>query len=175
MSNSLLAAAGALAALAFASSGHAAVVPIEQHLDLGVPPGITIREIAAAQRHDPPGTSHHELIAEHAWMETRKPKKGTAQPPGLAGGPAASGPSKGVSRHVAPRSLVSVSSRPAGPDPLPFHEHLIGADAQPIEIGPRAPQDPVAKQVSAVPLPGAIWLFGSALLAFLGISSRRSL
>lgn len=28
-------------------------------------------------------------------------------------------------------------------------------------------------QVSAVPLPGALWLFGSALLGFLGFSSRR--
>ena len=27
--------------------------------------------------------------------------------------------------------------------------------------------------VSAVPLPGALWLFGTALLGFLGISSRR--
>jgi hypothetical protein len=26
-----------------------------------------------------------------------------------------------------------------------------------------------------VPLPGAMWLFGSALLAFLGVSARRKL
>jgi hypothetical protein len=28
-------------------------------------------------------------------------------------------------------------------------------------------------QISSVPLPGAIWLFGSALLGFFGFSSRR--
>lgn len=30
-----------------------------------------------------------------------------------------------------------------------------------------------ASPLPAVPMPGALWLFGSALLAFLGISARR--
>jgi hypothetical protein len=34
--------------------------------------------------------------------------------------------------------------------------------------------DPQAGGTSAAPLPGALWLFASALLVFLGISARRS-
>lgn len=34
-------------------------------------------------------------------------------------------------------------------------------------------QSQAAEKPEAVPLPGALWLFGSALLAFLGISARR--
>jgi len=33
----------------------------------------------------------------------------------------------------------------------------------------------ITTSVSAVPLPGAIWLFGSALLGFLGFSNRRKI
>ena len=33
--------------------------------------------------------------------------------------------------------------------------------------------DVVSAKVSAVPLPGAIWMFGTALLGFIGFSSRR--
>jgi hypothetical protein len=32
---------------------------------------------------------------------------------------------------------------------------------------------PAPRNASEAPLPGALWLFGSALLAFLGISARR--
>jgi hypothetical protein len=33
----------------------------------------------------------------------------------------------------------------------------------------------ISTNIAAVPLPGAVWLFGSGLLAFLGVSSRRKL
>ncbi|HSV77797.1 MAG TPA: hypothetical protein VLK85_01150 [Ramlibacter sp.] len=153
MSNSRLAAATALAAFAFAGAGHAAVVPIEQGLELGDPPGFAVRE-SAGHRHVVSGSSHHELIAESPSMEHRKAKKGATQPPGRAGG------------H-APPGLSDQDH--------PLHAQLMGGGAQPIAIGPRAAKEPVASQVSAVPLPGAIWLLGSALLTFLGISSRRRL
>jgi hypothetical protein len=33
----------------------------------------------------------------------------------------------------------------------------------------------ISTNIAAVPLPGAVWLFGSGLLAFLGVASRRKL
>ncbi len=43
-----------------------------------------------------------------------------------------------------------------------------------LRINPLGGPDVTAtSSVSAVPLPGALWLFGSALLGFLGLSNRR--
>jgi hypothetical protein len=54
--------------------------------------------------------------------------------------------------------------------------HLLGAGQLVLEVGTSKAGPPaVANQVSAVPLPGAIWLLGTALLAFIGIASRHKL
>lgn len=70
-------------------------------------------------------------------------------------------------------STTSVGAKsPAGD--VPFYSYLLGAGEIVLELGTGTQQQAVP-QVSAVPLPGAIWLFGSALVAFLCIAGRRRL
>lgn len=57
---------------------------------------------------------------------------------------------------------------------FPFYSYLLSAGEIVLELG-AGPKQQAVPQVSAVPLPGAIWLFGSALVAFLCIAGRRRL
>jgi hypothetical protein len=59
-------------------------------------------------------------------------------------------------------------------DEHPFYSYLLSAGEDVLQLG-SAPKQQAAAPVSAVPLPGAIWLFGSALVAFLCIAGRRRL
>ena len=54
---------------------------------------------------------------------------------------------------------------------LPFHGVILGARPYILQLTPKRDSSPA--NISAVPLPGAVWLFGSAILAFLGFSQRR--
>lgn len=58
---------------------------------------------------------------------------------------------------------------------IPFFKVLLKAgDQYVLEINKTAQNwSQISTGVSAVPLPGAIWMFGTALLGFLGFSSRR--
>lgn len=56
----------------------------------------------------------------------------------------------------------------------PFSSYLLSATRYVQDVGTfRSPADTTPKKISDAPLPGALWLFGSALLAFLAISVRR--
>lgn len=57
----------------------------------------------------------------------------------------------------------------------PLHSYLLSAGEYVLQVGTLSDQYTARSNITDVPLPGAIWLFGSALLAFLGISSRRKL
>ncbi|MBK6005155.1 hypothetical protein JJB11_03545 [Ramlibacter ginsenosidimutans] len=57
----------------------------------------------------------------------------------------------------------------------PLHTYLLSAGEYVLQVGTLSDQHAVPSRITDVPLPGAMWLFGSALLAFLGISSRRKL
>lgn len=72
-----------------------------------------------------------------------------------------------------PMSTTSVGARPPAND-VPFYSYLLSAGEIVLELG-TGPKQQAVPQVSAVPLPGAIWLFGSALVAFLCIAGRRRL
>lgn len=65
--------------------------------------------------------------------------------------------------------------QPAASEEAPLHKYLIGAGQYVLEVGTLSEAKAPSSTVSDVPLPGAVWLFGSALLAFLAISSRRKL
>lgn len=90
------------------------------------------------------------------------------------------GAMKDVSLHAAAGSFVSV--RDASPvvamasaeakaqsraTDLPLGRSLVA-------LGTVATEPEPEPSATAVPLPGALWLFASALLVFLGISARRS-
>ena len=54
-----------------------------------------------------------------------------------------------------------------------FRSYLLDAGRYVVDVGSFAHARPVLTTISAVPLPGALWLIGSALVVFLGISARR--
>jgi hypothetical protein len=58
----------------------------------------------------------------------------------------------------------------------PFFAHLISGGHDVLQIDKPPGQFPISTNVpSPVPLPGALWLFGSAVLVFLGFANRRKL
>ena len=75
-----------------------------------------------------------------------------------------------TARRPAAALATSSGDRKGGP----FQTYLLGAGRYMLDVGTFARARPVLSTISAVPLPGALWLIGSALLVFLGISARRS-
>ena len=61
----------------------------------------------------------------------------------------------------------------SGKHAIPLHAALLGGGHHIVDVNTPPGQPSIPNQISAVPLPGAIWLFGSAVIAFLGISLRR--
>lgn len=90
-------------------------------------------------------------------------------------------PSSPVLASIAPTPPTGGAPQPGAKgakdakDASPLHSYLIGAGQYVLDVGTLSGQQTQPSTVSDVPLPGALWLFGSALLAFLGISSRRKL
>jgi hypothetical protein len=52
---------------------------------------------------------------------------------------------------------------------------LVTAGQHPLQLDKPPGHSSAPSNVSAVPLPGALWLFGSAVVAFLGFSMRRKI
>lgn len=67
------------------------------------------------------------------------------------------------------------TARRVAKDEAPLHAYLLSAGHYVLEVGSLSEAAATPSEVANVPLPGALWLFGSALVAFLGISSRRKL
>jgi hypothetical protein len=172
---SVRAAFGVAAITALACAGHAAIVPVQQGLSHAHPAGPRIYNIAA-DGHGHAPSSYYQLIVD-PWSEPTKfrtfatePLGNTASfnlhadgdaPPGI--GPAGPVPPQWSHKDVPARNLA------------PLHTHLLSAGQYVLEVATTPAAAPVSKQVSAVPLPGAMWLFGTALVAFIGIASRHKL
>jgi hypothetical protein len=58
---------------------------------------------------------------------------------------------------------------------VPFFTYLLTAGQYVLQINTLPGQMNISTNIAAVPLPGALWLFGSAVLGFLGFTSRRKL
>lgn len=71
-----------------------------------------------------------------------------------------------------PAAVVATSSRTPRADD--FSTYLLGAGRYVLAVGSFAHAQQEVPASSPVPLPGALWLFASALFVFLGISVRRS-
>lgn len=161
MMKARLAAFGVAAILASAGAAHAAAVSPPQE------PRV------APATHGTPADGRHEVAAQkigthpvHATGIGAIPDDDAA-PAATNGVVAAAGiVPPPVPEHVrtAERALKSGS---------PLHSYLLSAGEYVLKVGTLSEQHTAPSRMSDVPLPGAIWLFGSALLAFLGISSRR--
>lgn len=159
MMKARLAAFGVAATLASAGIAHAAAVSLRQEPQVAPAP------------HGAPAGARHEPVAQ---------KIGTA-PIYLTGGavrddraPHAADGAGEASAIVPPPVPEHVrTAEHALKQGSPLHSYLLSAGEYVLEVGTLSDQHTARSRISDVPLPGAIWLFGSALLAFLGISSRR--
>ena len=149
-----LAAFGVAANLALAGAAHAATVPLPLAAQVG--PVSESPASGAAQAHA---------------LQPAAPALAFAADERAAPAPGAD-PAAGEFEASA---MQRPQPRAAGAAPL--HSYLLSAGQYVLEVSTLSePSSPSArKTISEVPLPGALWLFGSALLAFLAISSRRKL
>jgi hypothetical protein len=171
---SVLAAAGAVAALGLAGAGHAAAAPVGPTVALAHPD--LVYAIVPDGLSDGPATTYYQLIIDPAWTQPTRFAAFPTQP----GTTAAYALRIGTDASAAPDSFrAPLAGRPQANVPAgsqaPLLTQLLNAGQHVLQIDTLAGQLSASTQMTAVPLPGAIWLFGSALLAFLGISSRRRL
>ncbi|HSV83380.1 MAG TPA: hypothetical protein VLK85_29635 [Ramlibacter sp.] len=147
-------AAGLALVAAFAGAGHAALVPIGQNLNLHLPPGL-VSNVATDGSLSDSTVSHHELHVLHPGRG-HPSRHQSLQHPG------------------APVDSWMVTDVPANTI-IPFHDVVLGARQYVLQFTTRPHHDSIPPKVSAVPLPGAVWLFGAAILAFLRFSKRRTI
>ena len=171
-----LAAVGAVAALAFASAGYAAPVPIEQTLTLTNPEGSLVYNIATNGGASAT-TNFYQLIVDPSWNTPTKFTTFSTEPVGTNATYSLwtdIDPSTTASDVGGVGFLTNWSQQDIpGNNLVPFFSYLLTAGQYVLVINTLAGQMNISTNIAAVPLPGAMWLFGSALLAFLAISSRR--
>jgi len=172
-----LAALGAIAALGFASIGHAAVVTVEQSLELNNPTQGLVYNIATDGQPSANTTSFYELVVDPSWNVPTKFITLATEP---VGGEASytlytDADAGAVSGNTGTLLTSWTRTDIAANNSLPFFTYLLTAGQYLLRIDTTPGQFNISTQISAVPLPGAMWLFGSALLAFLGYSRRRKL
>jgi hypothetical protein len=173
-----LAAICALAGLAAANVAHATVVPIEQSITLLNPAGSLVYNIATNGSHDGPTTSYYELIVDGSWSGTNT--KFTT----FSTEPVGSNASYQLWTDTNPLPLQGdtgamlaswTQQDVPGNNLVPFFSFLLTAGQYVLQINTLKDEMNISTNIAAVPLPGAVWLFGSGLLAFLGVSARRKL
>jgi hypothetical protein len=172
---SSLAAVGAVAALAFACAGYAAPVALEQTITLTNPEGSLVYNIATNGDSGSVTTSYYQLIVDPSWTTPTKFTTFSTEPVGTNASYALFTDSDAsLTTSNAGALLANWSQQDVpGNNLVPFFSFLLTAGQYVLQINTLAAQMNISTNIAAVPLPGAMWLFGSALLAFLGISGRR--
>jgi len=170
-----LAAIGGAATLVFASVGHTAVVPFKQAVTFVHPAGDLAYSSATESPASVQSTNHFQLHGDAAWTDPTRFVTFSTEPTwtGLGSSSHANADKPATATLGAGASLAKWPKPHAQDKHIPLYAYLLSAGQYVLEIGTLPDQSTVANKMSAVPLPGALWLFGSALLAFLGISSRR--
>jgi hypothetical protein len=174
--NSSLAAVGAVAALAFGSVGHAAPVAIEQSITLANPEGSLLYNIATNGGAEA-SSSYYQLIVDPLWTSGTRFTTYSTESVGTDASyalytdfnPSANSGDTGA-------LLASWTQKDVpGNNLIPFFSFLLTTGQYVLQINTLPGQMNISTNIAAVPLPGAMWLFGGALLAFLGISARRKM
>jgi hypothetical protein len=169
---SRLASLGATLVLTCAGQGQAAVVSVVRVPALAPP---AVANTAGDSRHgkaSPFAAGVH--LPEPAWADPTRFSVLLPEAPGPFGlytdvetfavGPIPAAWTTGWPQQPAPSSHAS-----------PFYSYLLSAGQYVLEVGSFSGPYAASPQVSDVPLPGAIWLFGSGLVAFLVIAGRHKL
>lgn len=174
---SILATLLATATVAGAGTAQAAPVTIEQSMTLTNPSGGLVYNIATDGEAAVPTTSYYQLIVDASWNEPTKFTTFSTEPVATTASYSLWKDTDPLLHASNTGTLVASWSQTdiVANNTLPFFSYLMTAGQYVLGISTLAGQHSISTQVSAVPLPGAIWLFGTALAAFLGISRRRKL
>lgn len=182
MKKSTLAGLLATAALACAGTAQAAAVTIAQSMALAEPSGGLVYNIAT-NSNGTPTTKYYEIVVDSSWTEPTKFTTFSAEPLGSSAtyqlwtdtnsnvSSVANGSQGTTGTLLTSWTLNDI----VGTNSVPFFSYLLTAGQYVLGISTSPGQLSVSTSISAVPLPGALWLFGTALAAFLGISRRRKL
>jgi opacity protein-like surface antigen len=171
-----LAAIVALAGLG--SVAQAAVVPVEQTITLLNPEGSLVYNIATNGLANTGTTSFYQLIVDPTWSGTNtKFTTFSTEPLGTNATYALFTDADASTSTSNTGTLLGnfAQTDVPGNNLIPFFTFLLTAGQYVLQINTLPGQMNVSTNIAAVPLPGAMWLFGSALLAFLGMSARRKL
>jgi hypothetical protein len=168
----------ALAGLFVANGAQAVSVPLEQSITLLNPEGSLVYNIAT--NGGASGTqSFYQLVVDPSWSGTNtKFTTFSTEPTGTTATYSlftdTDASLTGINTGT---TLLNTFSQTdvAGNNLIPFFTFLLTAGQYVLQINTLPGQFNVSTNIAAVPLPGAMWLFGSALLAFLGMSARRKL
>jgi len=172
---SRLAAVLAVAATLIGGTATAAVVPIEQSMTLLNPASGLVFNIATDGNASASTTSYYELVVDPSWNVPTRFTTFSTEPLGTSASYALytdTNAAVGAGNTGTPLdawALIDV----IGNNTIPFHTALLTAGQYILQINTLPGQLSISTQISAVPLPGALWMFGSALLGFLGFSKRR--
>jgi hypothetical protein len=170
-----LAALAGAATLALAGAGHAAVVPLEHSLMFPHLPGEALGiDLGAGAGGLPIG--YRGFAVDRAWMGPTDFTTFFSEGPG-AGASRALYADQSTAASAREGGITQVTSQQGvrGGTEFPLYSYLITAGQYVLEVGTFSDSPAVSAKVSPAPLPGAMWLFGSALMAFLWISGRRRL
>ena len=173
-----LCALGAFAGFALANVGHAAPVGIEQSITLLNPENALVYNIATNGSASASTQSFYELIVDPSWSGTNtKFTTFSTEPLGTNASYSLFADTNGAVGAGNTGALLQSWSQTdvPGNNLIPFFSFLLTTGQYVLQINTLQGQMNVSTNIAAVPLPGAMWLFGSALLAFLGVSARRKL
>jgi hypothetical protein len=172
------AASGVLAVLAASGAAQADVVPIEQSITLLNPEGSLVYNIATNGQPNAATTSYYELIVDPSWSGTNtKFTTFSTEPLGTNASYSLFTDTNGAALSSNTGALLTSWSQTdvPGNNLVPFFTYLLTAGQYVLQINTLPGQMNISTNIAAVPLPGALWLFGSAVLGFLGFTSRRKL
>ena len=168
----------AFAGVALANVGHAAPVGIEQSITLLNPENALVYNIATNGSSSTSTQSFYELIVDPSWSGTNtKFTTFSTEPLGTTASYSLFADTNGAVGAGNTGALLQAWSQTdvPGNNLIPFFNFLLTTGQYVLQINTLPGQMNVSTNIAAVPLPGAMWLFGSALLAFLGVSARRKL
>jgi hypothetical protein len=173
---SSVAAVGAVAAMALVRAAYAAPVPFEQSITLTNPEGSLVYNTATNGGVETT-TSYYQLIVDPSWTSATKFTTYSTEAVGTDASYSLftdSNPSGSVGDTGALLASWTQKDVP-GNNLIPFFSFLLTTGQYVLQINTLPGQMNISTNIAAVPLPGAMWLFGGALLAFLGFSARRKM
>jgi hypothetical protein len=159
---------------AFAGAGQAATVPVGQSLSLFSPQGDLIYNIATAGGATG-AAKYYELVVQPSWVQPTKFTTFSTEPLGSVATYslfADLNAAIGAGDTGALLSTWTVTDLSAD-NQNPFYMSLVSAGQYILQIDTTPRQYSISTNISSVPLPAAALLFGTALLGFFGLGSRK--